>query len=439
MLELRIEQVCKYPIENDIPPNKCSFCNKLSFDETTEQPINLRRCTRCFRSAYCNTECQKADWSKHNSSICNKQSDRVGFPFILTLRKSKINPTDFEENLRKLIITESSKSIDLVNFDTNKKSIFELELLEQQDSTKKTKLDTKFEKLIDSFENSLQNTKKTNNRVVLNLQLKWNNNDQTNQSIKTNLNKLVDLRERLDCDSNVDLGECLHLFTQPEKLTSENPWYCSKCKKHQEATKQMNIWKLPKYLIVTLKRFQASKASDTFANEETTRLLMNSKFGYLLQNRVVYNKLNTFVKFPLRDLDMSKYLISLNKEVKSNNCIYDLCAVINHLGQSLSVGHYTACARTHDRNETLKDELGWRLFDDQNVYPIRNESQIVSKDAYVLMYRLRSPTEEKQSQEENLECESNESSSVNENDEFFDIESEESVAENDFTNLNEID
>lgn len=98
------------------------------------------------------------------------------------------------------------------------------------------------------------------------------------------------------------LDDCIRLFTYAEKLTSENPWYCSKCKKHQEATKQMSLWKLPKYLIISLKRFQASKASDSFGREDDVSRfsMLNPRLSYFLQNRVVFNKLNTFIDFPLR-------------------------------------------------------------------------------------------------------------------------------------------
>lgn len=64
----------------------------------------------------------------------------------------------------------------------------------------------------------------------------------------------------------------------------------------------MSLWRLPKYLIVSLKRFQASKAKDShlFADDPARFSMLNPRLSYLLQNRVVFNKLNTFVDFPLR-------------------------------------------------------------------------------------------------------------------------------------------
>ena len=70
----------------------------------------------------------------------------------------------------------------------------------------------------------------------------------------------------------IDLDQCFEAFTKEEELGEEESWYgiegwlnftfaplivfffferryCSKCKKHQTATKKMNIWKLPPVLV----------------------------------------------------------------------------------------------------------------------------------------------------------------------------------------------
>jgi hypothetical protein len=83
---------------------------------------------------------------------------------------------------------------------------------------------------------------------------------------------------------------------------------------------------------------------------------------------------------------MSQYVTDI---ANKTNYIYDLCGVINHIGQSLYLGHYTAFSRTHNRKDSNKDELGWRLFDDSHVQTVNNLDHIVTQDAYVLVYRLR--------------------------------------------------
>ncbi|CAF0738125.1 unnamed protein product [Brachionus calyciflorus] len=428
--EFRVEQACKFPILN-YAITECSYCLKMN-----EQTTSLPRCTKCYRSAYCNQECQKSDWKKHSESICIKPSDRIGLPFLINLKKSQLKSENFYQELKKILIEKSLKSLELKNFDLSKNSIFELEMLDSSAKPKYQKIDP----------NNLWELVEKSNKKMFKLILKWNNNSIFDRTIKTNLNNIVEISQE-NQTNEVDLDDCLKLFTQPEKLTSDNPWYCSKCKKHQEATKQMSLWKLPKYLIVTLKRFQASKAADLDPTNEAAKfMMMNSRFSYLLQNRVVYNKLNHFVNFPLQNLNMNDYLVNREKE----NCVYDLCGVINHIGHSLSVGHYTAYARTHDKVDTTEDELSWRLFDDQDVCPVKDGRQVVSKDAYVLMYRLRTRpanvndhNEKENTKNDDLNLESNNlsSESVSE-EEFYDVESEESIEfsdKNNYTNLNEID
>ena len=153
--------------------------------------------------------------------------------------------------------------------------------------------------------------------------------------------------------TNLNLDECLKLFSKPEILTPDNPWYCPKCKKHQEATKQIYMWKLPKYLIIILKRFQAHE-QDTSRYPEW----IQAKYNYLLKNHVSYEKINTLIDFPLYNLDMSNYIYDPLNDTKNNENIYDLHSVINHIGDSLYSGHYTAFSRCHKLNETLNNSLG---------------------------------------------------------------------------------
>ena len=42
------------------------------------------------------------------------------------------------------------------------------------------------------------------------------------------------------------LDQCLDKFTEAEILGEDDLWYCPSCKEHQQASKQMTLWKLPK-------------------------------------------------------------------------------------------------------------------------------------------------------------------------------------------------
>ncbi|XP_033968378.1 ubiquitin carboxyl-terminal hydrolase 15-like isoform X5 [Pseudochaenichthys georgianus] len=144
------------------------------------------------------------------------------------------------------------------------------------------------------------------------------------------------------------LKDCIELFTTKEKLGAEDPWYCPDCKEHQQATKKLDLWSLPPVLVVHLKRFSYS--------------------------RYMRDKLDSLVDFPLKDLDMSEFLINPN----SGPCLYDLIAVSNHYG-GMGGGHYTAYGKN-------KDDEKWYNFDDSSVSPA-SEDQIVSKAGYVLFYQ----------------------------------------------------
>uniref|UniRef100_A0A8C7I8J9 Ubiquitin carboxyl-terminal hydrolase n=1 Tax=Oncorhynchus kisutch TaxID=8019 RepID=A0A8C7I8J9_ONCKI len=153
--------------------------------------------------------------------------------------------------------------------------------------------------------------------------------------------------------TTVQLQECIELFTTVEILEEENPWYCPICKKHQLATKKLDLWSLPEVLIIHLKRFSYTKYSR--------------------------EKLDIIVDFPLR------LVISCLSFTPPSR--YDLIAVSNHYG-GLRDGHYTSYARNKDNGQ-------WYYFDDNKVTYAREE-QIVTNAAYLLFYhrqdKIRQPT-----------------------------------------------
>ncbi|XP_006592791.1 ubiquitin carboxyl-terminal hydrolase 8 isoform X2 [Glycine max] len=146
---------------------------------------------------------------------------------------------------------------------------------------------------------------------------------------------------------SVSLYKCLEAFLQEEPLGPEDMWYCPGCKEHRQASKKLDLWRLPEILVIHLKRFQYS--------------------------RYLKNKLETYVDFPVDNLDLSAYITYGNDE----SYHYTLYAVSNHYG-SMGGGHYTAFVhRGGDQ---------WYDFDDSHVNPISKE-KIKSSAAYVLFYR----------------------------------------------------
>jgi len=141
-------------------------------------------------------------------------------------------------------------------------------------------------------------------------------------------------------------------------LEKDNSWYCSNCKKNQEAFKKLEIYRAPNILIVQLKRFDC-KTENIYQG--------------LLKNK----KNDSLVVFPIQNLDISKYVVEENSRKDSQ---YDLCAISQHYG-SLSSGHYTAFCKNGGE---------WYNFDDEKVSKINNTNQIISKGAYILIFRKKS-------------------------------------------------
>ena len=142
-------------------------------------------------------------------------------------------------------------------------------------------------------------------------------------------------------------------------MDDDNVWYCSKCKDHQQATKTLNIWRVPDVVIISLKRFE-------------------------YRNAIHRDKLDVFVDFPIDGLDMSKYSLSSGEDIPDRSLLYDLYAVDNHFGR-MGFGHYTAFAR--DLSPSAVDQE-WYNFDDSRVSRMSKED-VHSNAAYILFYRRR--------------------------------------------------
>ena len=152
------------------------------------------------------------------------------------------------------------------------------------------------------------------------------------------------------------IQECLTHSSLPEKLDADNEVYCGKCRKHVQADKQMGIYRLPKVLILHLKRFKEKG----YRREKDDRL----------------------IRFPVEGLDMQPFV--LGPIVDSP--VYDLYAVSNHFG-GMGGGHYTAYAKNCEKKE-------WYGFNDSSASRVSGnvEETVVTTSAYVLFYRRREAT-----------------------------------------------
>lgn len=162
---------------------------------------------------------------------------------------------------------------------------------------------------------------------------------------------LESFKPQIKKDNVISLYNCLDSFRAEEKLEKDNTWYCNDCKKHQEASKRMQIYRPPIYLIIQLKRFKAK--------------IGNSVVG-LLSNK----KNDTKVIFDL-NLNLKPYVAG------DFPCNYELISVSHHYG-GLSSGHYTA---------TCKNNKKWYQFDDESVIASNRPSS--DSSAYLLFYKIK--------------------------------------------------
>ncbi|CAF4599757.1 unnamed protein product [Rotaria socialis] len=148
----------------------------------------------------------------------------------------------------------------------------------------------------------------------------------------------------------VTLIDCFNEFLKGEKIGENGQWFCDKCNGLRDAEKRLDVWTLPKVLILQLKRF---------TND--------------LWNNV---KIQTLVEFPVDSpLDLDRFIPVTNNQ---ENALYNLVAVSSHSG-NLTSGHYT----TYAKNFLTKN---WLHFNDEYVCKA-DEKVIQSSDAYILVYR----------------------------------------------------
>lgn len=160
----------------------------------------------------------------------------------------------------------------------------------------------------------------------------------------------------IDIEKNSSVTSCLRQFSASEMLRSRNKFFCDSCSGLQEAEKRMKIKKLPNVLALHLKRFKY---------EETVQR---------------YVKLAYRVVFP-----QELRLFNTSDDAEDPDRLYELCAIVVHIGAGPHHGHYIAVVKVGNR---------WVQFDDDVVTYI-DEAEITKYygdrpglgSAYVLFYQ----------------------------------------------------
>ncbi|CCJ30362.1 unnamed protein product [Pneumocystis jirovecii] len=140
----------------------------------------------------------------------------------------------------------------------------------------------------------------------------------------------------IDVSKNTSVTSCLNAFFAPEMLCEKNKFHCDFCGNLQEAEKCVKIKRLPEILTLHLKRFKCAEENGDY------------KF-FKLFHTVVY-------PYHLR-------LSNIANDVNDSDRLYELYAVVVHLGSGPCHGHYVS---------VIKTESGWTLFDDERVEPVND-------------------------------------------------------------------
>ncbi|KAL3623993.1 hypothetical protein CASFOL_032809 [Castilleja foliolosa] len=149
----------------------------------------------------------------------------------------------------------------------------------------------------------------------------------------------------MNSNQNPTLVGCLNHYTRPERLGSDQKFFCQQCQVRQESLKQMSIRKLPLVSCFHIKRFEHSPI------------------------RKMSRKIDNYLQFPF-SLDMGPYLSSSilisrygNRispfdadEQDASSSQFELFAVITHSGK-LDAGHYVTYLRMDD--EWYKCDDAW--------------------------------------------------------------------------------
>ena len=306
-----------------------------------------------FKSVFNNLSTDMANDYNKNDTFDFQYSRKYPYRLrIVNINKKEINirkgynkdlkPNNEEFNLNCLICGKLNCRNCLLPYKSDKKLLDFIDKIYPRNHRNKTVdgtfyfLNANQRKLIDYQNNDFQ------------LEMTWLEN------YKDNIFKIMNDFENLNFKSSdkknnksISLLKCFEYFMRWEKL--ENYSYkCEICKTDKNAYKKIQIYKCPYYLIIHLKRF---------IDEKT--------------------KINTEVKFPIRGLDLNNYVKNNEDTIEK---IYDLRCIMYHSGE-LGYGHYYAICYNTIHNK-------WFIYNDDKVNEIK-ESEISTKDAYVLFYRRR--------------------------------------------------
>jgi len=149
----------------------------------------------------------------------------------------------------------------------------------------------------------------------------------------------------LDLPVAKHLYEAMDIFTTGELLCGDNAWFNEATGRKEDVTKNIMFWNFPPVLVMTLKRFDYRG-----------------------------RKNESFVTYPVTELDLSKYCIGYGKK----DCVYNLYGVACHIG-NMRGGHYYAYVMNRKTGV-------WYCYNDEKCSVVKDVREVVTADAYSLYW-----------------------------------------------------
>lgn len=162
---------------------------------------------------------------------------------------------------------------------------------------------------------------------------------------------------------------CLDRFTRPERLGSDQKFYCQHCQVPQESIKQMSMRRLPLVLCFHIKRFEHSSTRNT--SRKVDRYLQFPLFldmAPYMSSSIVRNRHGNRI-FALNGEDSD---VASTSDLSSE---YELFAVVTHTGK-LDAGHYVSYLRLSNQ---------WYKCDDAWVSQV-SERVVRASQGYMMYY-----------------------------------------------------
>ena len=178
----------------------------------------------------------------------------------------------------------------------------------------------------------------------------------TNKEIINKFNEITIIEEddSKEEEKIPNLNDLLIHFSLHEKMDKENEWYCPNCKKLSNSYKKLDLFYVPKYLIISLKRYNRT---------------------FLSKTKIQLTKINELINFPLTNLYLDDFI--LGPKIPKNN--YDLFSVSQHSGSNEG-GHYASAC---------KNLGGWYMLDDAACFKC-DDDMICTPESYILFYKKKS-------------------------------------------------